>query len=175
MFYLWSTSSIISSTQTCDWWFSFSSHPVFFYFFFLTALRHLPEALSFAWRSHVWLIWLAREKCHNRVEIGLCWDWTRGLDETHQGVSPGQRKANEGPPYGEVIPVSVEDMTPALKTELQLTKDSARQRHNIKQVKRETSRVQMWTTENLWRLVITFHMKLELSTPPFPSEHTEKL
>lgn len=147
-----------------------SSHSVFFYFFFSDC-----SAASAGGSVFCVEIWLAREKCHNRVKIGLCWDWTRGLDETHQGVSSGQRKANEGPPYGEVIPVSVQDMTPALKTELQLTKDSARQRHNIKQVERETSHVQMWTTENLWRLVITFHMKLELSTPPFPSEHTEKL
>lgn len=64
-------------------------------------------------------------------------------------MSPGQRKANEGPPYGEVVPVSVQDMTPALKTELQLTKDSARQRLNIKQVERETSHMQTCTTENL--------------------------
>lgn len=56
-----------------------------------------------------------------------------------------QQKANEEPPYGEVVPVSVQGTTPALKTELQLT---TKLQYKISR-KENQAHVQTYMSENL--------------------------
>lgn len=91
MFYLWSTLSATSPSHACDSDGSFiPSCFSFFFFFFLWLLCGICLRLCLFFRvgkSCVTYLIGQREKCHNRVEIGLWWDWTRGLDETpcHQG------------------------------------------------------------------------------------------
>lgn len=168
--YFWSTLSVTSPGQTCDPLnFLYPVIPSYFFVlfsFFLWLLCGVCLRLCLFFRVRkscvIYLIG-RREKCHNRVEIGLWWDWPLGLDETL--CHKGNRKLMKS-----------HHMERWCLSQYRTWQRCSLPRTALEEIQYKISRkenqphVQMYTTDKLWRPVITFNENwADWHTPPLTS------